>query len=210
MTSTLDSEATARRWDEVYRHGDTTRSWYQRQPLASLRMLDAIGTTPDESLIDVGGGASRLVDALLDRGYTDVTVLDISRTALDAAQRRLAPASGQVDWLVADVLTWEPARRWEIWHDRAVLHFFTTDADLGKYVNALNKGTSDTGCAILATFAPDGPQTCSGLPVARYDSNQLAGLLGDGWRLVTDSREEHITPSGATQPFTWAAFRRRP
>ena len=205
----MDSETTARHWDEAYRHGDSTRSWFQHRPLASLTMLDAIGASPRDSVIDVGGGASPLVDALLERGHNDVTVLDISHAALSAAQRRLGAANGSVDWLVTDVLSWRPSRRWDIWHDRAVLHFFTANADLARYLRALDMATSRTGFAILATFAPDGPQSCSGLAVARYDSQQLAGLLGDQWRFVTGRREEHHTPGGGIQPFTWAAFRRR-
>lgn len=205
----MDSETSAHHWDQAYCRGDTTRSWFQERPLPSLWMLDAIGATPRESLIDVGGGASSLAAALLDRGYNDVTVLDISRTALSTAQRRLGAAINRVDWLVTDVLTWQPARRWDIWHDRAVLHFFTADTDLARYLDALEKAVSRTGFAILATFAPDGPQSCSGLAVARYDSQQLANLLGSQWRLLTDSREDHRTPGGANQPFTWAAFRRR-
>jgi predicted ATPase len=106
------------------------------------------------------------------------------------------------------VTKWTPAKSYDIWHDRAALHFFTTDADRGKYLNALDGATSHTGFAILATFALDGPPTCSGLAVARYDSHELASLLGDRWRLVTDGREEHKTPGGGTQPFTWAAFSR--
>ena len=206
----MDSETTARHWDAAYRHGDATRSWFQQRPLPSLQILDAVGATRGDSLIDVGGGTSHLADALLDRGHTDITVLDVSRTALSTAQRRLGAAAERVDWLAADVLTWQPPRRWDIWHDRAVLHFFTADADVARYLSALDEATSYTGVAILATFAPDGPPSCSGLAVARYDSRQLADLLGDQWRLINHSREEHNTPDGGLQPFTWAAFRRRP
>jgi hypothetical protein len=209
MMATLDTETTAHHWDRAYSHGDTTRSWYQQLPQPSLHMLDAIGATPRDSLIDVGGGASPLVDALLDRGYTDVTVLDISRTALSTAQRRLGADAGRADWLVADLLTWQSTRRWDIWHDRATLHFFTNDADRMTYLNLLDQAVSATGFAILATFAPDGPQVCSGLPVGRYDSQKLARLLGHRWELVIHTREEHGTPGGASQPFTWTAFHRR-
>ena len=199
----------AARWDDAYRHGDTSRSWFQTQAVVSLRLLDATGVRPTDSVVDVGGGASTLVDALLERGHHDLTVLDISAEGMRTAQQRLGANASQVNWLDADLLTWTPNRTWHVWHDRAVLHFFATDADQQHYLHALDRGTMRGSVAVLATFAPDGPQQCSGLPVARYDVEQLTALLGPTWDLLTKTREEHITPTGATQPFTWAAFRRR-
>ena len=200
--------AIAQHWDRAYGRGSATPSWFQAQPLPSLRMLDAAGVCPADSLIDVGGGASTLVDALLQRGHSDLTVLDISSHGLHIAQRRLRDDARRVRWLVADLLTWRPHRSWQVWHDRAVLHFFTSDAARQRYVRALDTATTTGSLAILATFAPDGPQRCSGLPVARYDTAQLAALLGSHWRLLTHTREEHTTPAGVTQPFIWTAFRR--
>jgi methyltransferase family protein len=195
-------------WDDAYRLGEMTRSWFQLVAESSLRMLDAVGCTPDDSVIDVGGGASRLVDALLDRGYRDITVLDISNEGLQTAQRRVGAAGSRVGWLVADLLQWRPARTWTVWHDRAVLHFFTEDLHRSQYVRCLKAATTAGSIAVLATFAPDGPAQCSGLPVTRYDATGLAELLGADWDQVSHTREEHVTPSGAMQPFTWAAFRR--
>ena len=175
----------------------------------SLAMLDAAGASPDHSVLDGGGGASTLVDGLLDAGYTDLTVLDISATGLDHARQRLGPRADRVNWVVADVLTWRPNREYRIWHDRAVLHFLTTDAAREQYLRTLDAATPEAAVAVIGCFAPDGPQYCSGLPVARYDADALAGLLGGSWQLVADAREEHSTPAGAVQPFTWTAFRRR-
>lgn len=203
-----ETRGTAPLWDAAYGHGDTTRSWFEPHAVQSLRLLDRCGVGPAASVIDVGGGASPLVDALLDRGHTDVTVLDISAVGLDIARSRLGARADAVTWLVADLLTWQPSRSYAVWHDRAVLHFLTTDDARAHYVDALNAATAAGAVAVLATFAPDGPETCSGLPVRRHDADDLAALLGDSWEPIAVDREEHVTPSGGVQPFTWAAFRR--
>lgn len=199
----------ASHWDAVYARGETTRSWYQVHADHSLAMLERCGVTPDNSVIDVGGGASTLVDDLLGRGYRDLTVLDISGAGLQAAQRRLGGAAARVDWMVADLLTWQPQRTYRVWHDRAVLHFLTTDQARQQYLAALDAATGPGAVAVIATFAPDGPERCSGLPVIRYGPHDLAGLLGGaGWSPIADDREEHATPTGAIQPFSWVALRR--
>jgi SAM-dependent methyltransferase len=199
---------TAGQWDQAYDAGDTTRSWFQEHAGQSLSMLDAAGTTQQDSVIDVGGGASTFVDDLLDRGHHDVTVLDISATGLDAARNRLGHAAVDVTWVVADLLRWQPPRSYRVWHDRAVFHFLTADDQRQQYLQVLNAATATGSVAVFGTFAPDGPQRCSGLPVARYSSIELAGELGDPWRLTFEAREQHRTPGGAIQPFTWAVFRR--
>jgi trans-aconitate methyltransferase len=201
------SPSAAEHWDRTYLAGETTRSWFQAEPLASLRVLDAVGVASTASVIDVGGGTSRLVDALVARGHTDLAVLDVSEEAVDVARKRLGGCVG-VQWLVEDVLVWAPRRRWDVWHDRAVLHFFTTPGERERYLRALARATTEGSVAVVATFAPDGPRSCSGLPVARYDAAQLADLLGRDWTQVMEDREDHVTPDGSKQPFTWAAFRR--
>lgn len=206
MTGTA---GTTRHWDEAYRDGDTSYSWYQAAAEPSLRMLEIAGASTHDSVIDVGGGASSLVDALLSRGWRDVTVLDVSAEGLHTARRRLGAAADRTEWLVADVLHWDPPRTWAVWHDRALLHFFTDEAERASYVRCLDRATAVGSVAVLATFATDGPPQCSGLPVMRYDAHRIAGLLGSRWAPVTSVREEHVTPSGVIQPFTWAAFRRQ-
>lgn len=183
-------------------------SWYQPTPEQSLKALDRFGATPSQPLIDIGGGASTLIDALLARGWADVTVLDIAAPALAAAQARLGAASAGVAWLVADVTEWQPSRRYGVWHDRAVFHFLTTAEQRAAYVRALDEGLAEGGLAIIATFAPDGPEKCSGLEVERYDAAKLAATLGPGFTLAADWRDEHITPWGAPQAFAWCVFRR--
>jgi len=199
---------TAAHWDRAYGQGEDSRSWYQDRPVESLRMLDAAGVRPEHGVLDVGGGAARLVDALLHRGYADLSVLDVSATGLGYARARLGAAADRVRWLVADVREWRPDRRFHAWHDRAVFHFLTTADDRGRYLATLREATAPGSVAVFGCFAPDGPPSCSGLPVARYDPAGLADTLGPGWHLVTAEREEHTTPAARIQPFTWAAFRR--
>jgi hypothetical protein len=171
-------------------------------------MLEGAAVSARDSLIDVGGGASTLVDALLDRGWVDLTVLDVSAAGLRTAQNRLEAAADRVHWLAVDLLTWEPQRRYAAWHDRALLHFFATSKDQDRYGDVLQAATT-VGCvAVFGTFAPDGPLNCSGLPVTRYSVEDLAAFVGQRWQLLAWEYEEHHTPAGNIQPFTWASFRR--
>jgi hypothetical protein len=200
----------ARHWDDAYAQGAGTVSWFQLQPAMSLQMLDVAGVSAGDSVIDVGGGAAPLADALLGCGFADVTVLDISAAGMQYARRRLGPQARRVRWLVADVLTWCPQRRYRVWHDRAVFHFLTAGQDRQRYLHTLGSATAAGAVVVFGCFALDGPRQCSGLPVARYGPRELAGQLGIRWTLIAQDREEHITPAGAAQPFTWAAFRRQP
>jgi len=195
-------------WTGVYQTKDSTSvSWYQQEPEPSLRALDRFGIQPTASLVDVGGGASNLVDRLLQRGWTDLTVLDIAAPALEVAKARLGPLAGSVSWIVADITDWRPARRYDVWHDRAVFHFLIEAEQREAYRRALSAGLAADGLLIMATFAPDGPERCSGLPVQRYDGAALARELGPSFTLAGEWREQHLTPSGASQSFNWCAFR---
>ncbi len=175
-------------------------------PSTSLALIERLGIAASAPVIDVGGGASLLVDQLLLRGYTDVSVLDVSATAVEIARRRL-PSAAPVHWHCEDVTTWQPERRYSLWHDRAVFHFLTDAAERTAYLDVMHAALDDDGALILATFAADGPEHCSGLPVARYDARDLESLLGD-FTVIVSFREAHITPTGDTQPFTWIAARR--
>jgi 2-polyprenyl-3-methyl-5-hydroxy-6-metoxy-1,4-benzoquinol methylase len=198
-------------WHDVYTAKQPEDvSWYQATPAPSLAALDRFAGRPSQSLIDIGGGASTLVDALLARGWRDLTVLDIAAPALAAAQARLGEQAAAVAWEVADITAWQPARRYDIWHDRAVFHFLTAPDQRDAYIRALGAGLAQGGLAIIATFALDGPEKCSGLPVERYDAEKLAQTLGPGFHPEANWREEHKTPWGASQAFTWCVFRARP
>lgn len=172
----------------------------------SLELVDLLGISAVAGVIDVGGGASVLVDALLHRGFADLTVLDISEDALQTSRERVG-ADAPVEWLAHDLLTWEPTRRYDLWHDRAVFHFLSGD-EVGVYRDLLFRAVAPRGYVVMATFAPDGPEWCSGLPVTRYSADQLMETLGGEFEMVGQRREVHTTPSGATQPFTWIAARR--
>ena len=204
-----DQAQAAAHWDAAYAQGDDTRSWFERRPDMSLRMLDSAGVSAADALIDVGGGASPLTRALLDRGFRDLTVLDISAAGMRHARDRLGSRADQVHWLSADVLSWHPQRHYQAWHDRAVYHFLTIDEHRQQYLHTLDTATAPNAIAVFGCFAPDGPQRCSGLPVARYSPAQLARQIGTKWLLISQDREEHITPAATIQPFTWIALRRQ-
>jgi trans-aconitate methyltransferase len=204
-----DQAETAAHWDAAYARGDGTRSWFEEHPDMSLRMLNAARVSAVDALIDVGGGASPLTRALLDRGFGDLTVLDISAAGMQHARDRLGPRADQVHWVTADVLSWHPQRHYQAWHDRAAYHFLTIDEHRQQYLHTLDTATAPDTIAVFGCFAPDGPQRCSGLPVARYGPAQLARQIGTKWLLISQDREEHITPAGTIQPFTWIALRRQ-
>ena len=195
----------ASHWDDAYAQGESTRSWFEADPAMSLRMIDAAGVETSASVVDVGGGTARLVDSLLARGHHDVTVLDISEAALDIARQRLGP-DAPVNWVHADIRAWSPPRVFDVWHDRAVVHFLTLAADQDRYRSTLDAATRPGAIAVLGCFASDGPTHCSGLPVVRRDSADLAEFLGTSWKLVAQDQEAHVTPGGGVQPFTWTAF----
>ena len=196
-------------WDHVYAtKGEAEVSWYQDSPATSLEMIRAANPNHDAAIIDIGGGASRLVDALLQDGYRDVAVLDLSANALDAAKKRIGEAASMVDWMVADATSWQPAKTYDVWHDRAAFHFLTDPRDRAAYVERLRSALATDGHVIIATFAPDGPEKCSGLPVQRHDSASLAAALGPEFELVETRSETHHTPWASTQAFQFSRFRR--
>ncbi len=197
-------------WNDVYAKKATKAvSWYQRHASRSLAFVTASAgwATP---IIDIGGGASTLVDSLLERGFADVSVLDISEVALARAKDRLGEKASRVTWMTADVTRWHPPRQYGVWHDRAVFHFLTEIDDQDAYIAALRSGTAVGAAVIIATFALDGPDQCSGLPVQRYSSQTLAARLGAPFVLTDQAQEAHTTPWGTTQNFSYAVFRRAP
>ena len=201
-------------WDQVYASKAMDAvSWHQARPETSLRLIDMAGLGPGAAIVDVGGGRSLLVDALLERGDLRITVLDVSPVAIRAARERLGPRAAQVAWMVADVRSPEIAALGEgslhCWHDRAVFHFLVEPAERQAYLAAMRRSLRPDGAVVMATFAEDGPPRCSNLPVARWSAVGLARELGDAFELLYDERELHGTPWGAVQPFTWCLFRRR-
>lgn len=196
-------------WERIYGSKQATEvSWYQPEPAVSLRLIRNVARDLSSAIIDVGGGASTLVDRLLDAGYTSVTVLDISTEALGQARERLGTRAELVNWLEADVLgKGLPPAAYNFWHDRAVFHFLTEALDRQRYVEQVHRSVRVGGHVAVATFAPDGPTHCSGLEVVRYDPNELHAEFGSDFRLLESEREEHVTPWGAVQPFTYCMCR---
>lgn len=196
-------------WERVY----TTKpvadvSWYQENAEQSLHLIHETGVPHTASVIDVGGGASTLVDDLLRDGYRAITVLDLSAAALQAAQARLGDGGSSVSWIVGNIIdTALPEHGYDVWHDRAVFHFLTDEADRHAYVAQVLRSVKPHGHVIIATFAEDGPTQCSGLPVMRYSPEQLHGQFGSSFSLLKQEREEHHTPFGTTQKFIYCYCR---
>lgn len=192
-------------WDHVYATRSPIEvSWYQREPRVSLDLIARVAPRRDAAIVDVGGGASTLVDALLDRGYHDVTVLDIAAAALEAAGARLGARAGLARWVVADVLRHRFAPgSIDVWHDRAVFHFLTEAADRRAYVAQVARAVRPGGHVIVATFAEDGPDRCSGLTVCRYSPEALHAEFGAAFALEAKVFEDHVTPSGGHQRFQY-------
>ena len=197
-------------WETVYTNKKTDAvSWFQPHADLSLDLIKATCMGHDAAIIDVGGGASTLVDDLLKEGYSDLTVLDLSMAAMDAAKKRLGERADRVCWIEADITRAELAgNRYDIWHDRAVFHFLTDPADRDAYVQKVLRSVKPGGHVIVATFAEDGPLQCSGLPVVRYRPDELHDQFGDAFVLLKHQKETHQTPSGATQQFIYCYCRR--
>jgi SAM-dependent methyltransferase len=199
-------------WERVYRtKGPDQVSWFQPEATLSLMLIQQVAPSRDSAIIDVGAGASTLVDGLLAAGYGRITLLDLSSAALAETKHRLPHATNSVLWREADVLTADlDAAEFDVWHDRAVFHFLTTAAQRASYVAQVRHALRPGGYALVATFAEDGPTRCSGLDVARYSPNALHSQFGRDFQLVESRREEHNTPRGARQAFTYCLCRYEP
>jgi SAM-dependent methyltransferase len=200
--------APAEHWDSVYTsHSPSDLSWYEEQPALSMRLLRAYAPPP-AAVVDVGAGAALLGEALLSQGWDDVTLLDVSERALAVARDRLAGDHRAV-LVVADVLQWRPERTFDAWHDRAVFHFLVAAEDRNRYAATAAEAVRPGGILVVGAFAADGPTSCSGLPTARYDADALAGAFAGAFLPKHSEQEEHLTPGGAVQAFTWVVLRRR-
>jgi SAM-dependent methyltransferase len=196
-------------WEAIYAtKGENEVSWFEEIPAPSLDLIDLARSAPESAIVDIGGGASRLVDNLVARGFNHVTVLDLSEAALVVAKTRLGKQGKNVQWVAADVTRWYPNQTYDVWHDRAAFHFLTESADRVAYVERLKRATKIGSHVIIGTFAIDGPEKCSGLPVNRYDSKSLSAELGEGFELIDSRAQEHSTPWGSKQRFQFSTFRR--
>lgn len=199
------------RWEEAFTTRDPTEfSWYQTVPRRSLDLIRATGVRPDQPLIDIGCGTSLLVDALLDRGFTDITLQDISPAALEITRQRLGARAAAIHWAGGDITRLEPGRRYALWHDRAVFHFLVDAEQRRRYVEVLRGALIPGGHVVMATFAWDGPRQCSGLPVCQYNGVSLCAELGEEFELLDIVVERHRTPGGVEQRFAWFRLKYRP
>jgi SAM-dependent methyltransferase len=198
-------------WDVLYSEkGEAQTSWFRPHLDESLRLIDGLDLPLQAPMLDVGGGRSTLVEDLLQRGFTDIGVMDLSAVALDETKQRLGARADHVHWLVGDITDAElPSGYYALWHDRAVFHFLADIGDRARYAAAMAHAVRPGGYAVIGTFATDGPEHCSGLPVARYDASSLASEFAPEFEPVAHSRDMHRTPSGNEQAFTYVVLRRR-
>lgn len=196
-------------WENVYQtKGERDVSWFQESPAISLELICATGVAGDSPIIDVGGGASRLVDVLIDAAFKKIAVLDLSERALALSRARLGIRGENVSWICADIMSWQPETTYDVWHDRAVFHFLTKPEERAAYAACVVRAVDPGGHVIIGTFAPDGPERCSGLPVQRHDAASLGVVLGPKFKVIDSRRHDHHTPGGATQHFQFSRFRR--
>ena len=209
MGTQITNQDRAGHWRKVWREKSPEgTSWFQSEPEMSLSMIEAAGFDPSQPLIDIGGGASLLIDRLIEMGCADLSVLDIAPEAMRHTRQRLGEKAGRIEWIAADAARWMPDRQYALWHDRAVFHFLTDPEDRSAYAGALRAGLARDGQAVIATFALNGPEKCSGLTVQRHGEKSLLAALGGGYEIRDTRTEDHITPGGAVQRFFWCRIAR--
>lgn len=204
----MNSSEHKNHWENVYETKNPDQvSWTQAKPQTSLDFITSLGLGKEAKIIDIGGGDSNLVDFLLQEGYENITVLDISAKALEKAKERLGEAASKVQWIATDITEFEPTETYDIWHDRAAFHFLTTPEQVSKYIDIAEK--SITGFMILGTFSKNGPTKCSGLDIQQYDDESLSEKFESGFERIKCITEDHTTPFGTTQNFVFCSFKKR-
>lgn len=196
-------------WEKIYQTKKSNEvSWTQPVPSTSLTFIHSFDLSKSSSIIDVGGGESRLVDFLLDEGFEDITVLDISASALENVKERLGDKARKVQWIVADVTAFKPTRRYDVWHDRATFHFLTSERQIKKYVAIASDAVNEGGFMTIATFSENGPAKCSGLTIKQYNEETLIATLEKSFQKIKCITEDHQTPFHTMQNFLFCSFRR--
>ena len=196
-------------WENVYdTKGDREVSWYQETPTTSLDLIAFLNLDKDAFIIDIGGGNSNLSTVLLKQGYTNLSILDISTTSLERTKAKLGQDAGKIDWIVSDILDFKPKLQYDLWHDRATFHFFTSEHDIAKYVDLVNYAVKKGGYMIIATFSTSGPKKCSGLNITQYSEEKLKAIFNNGFELIKAFEEVHQTPFNTEQNFIYTLFRK--
>lgn len=194
-------------WENIYTNKSPQEvSWTQEKPALSLAWIESLSMPKNAPIIDVGGGESHMVDYLLKLGFTDISVLDISKAALNRSKKRLGKKTEAVQWIEADITTFQPTRTYALWHDRAVFHFLTSPKEIAAYTKMVSRGV--TNYLLISTFSKAGPLKCSGLPVKQYDINTLSTTFGDSFQLIKKEEELHTTPFATTQDFLYALLKK--
>lgn len=194
-------------WDKIYQTKKMDEvSWFQPLPETSLQLIDKLNLVPNDKIIDIGGGDSFLMDYLLDEGYDNLSVLDISEEALARAQKRLAEKSSDIEYIVSDIIDFHPPHKFDLWHDRAVLHFLTTDEEVKRYVDIVHESINPGGYVIIGVFSSAGPAKCSGLEIRQYDEEDMRRLLGEGFEMNETFRVKHQTPFNTEQDFIFGLY----
>jgi cyclopropane fatty-acyl-phospholipid synthase-like methyltransferase len=205
----MDKQAKKDHWEKIYKTKTADEvSWYQPVPTTSLEFINELGVDRSASIIDIGGGDSLLVDHLLDRGYTNITVLDISEAALERAKRRLGKKATLVKWLVADAADFTPPQKYDLWHDRAAFHFLTVEDEISSYITSARAGLASNGFMVLGTFSENGPAKCSGVEIRKYSENSMTERLKTWFGKIRCITSTHTTPFGTTQEFLFCCFRK--
>lgn len=200
-------ETRKKHWDKVYATKQPNEvSWTQEIPKTSLDFIHSFGLSKAAKIIDIGGGDSKLVDYLLDEGFENITVLDISAQALDKAKKRLGDKAEKINWVVSDITAFKPTEKYEVWHDRATFHFLTTSSQIAKYLDTARQ--SIDGYLAIGTFSDNGPTKCSGLDIKQYNEEELKAQLSNGFEKIRCVTEDHITPFNTTQNFLFCSFKR--
>lgn len=197
-------------WENIYATKELTNvSWYQPVPKTSLEFIEQANLAKTAKIIDVGGGDSFLADHLLEAGYTDITVLDISEKALERAKARLGEKAARVKWIVSDASAFVPTEMYDCWHDRAAFHFLTEEQDIARYMNVLSTGIKSGGTLILGTFSENGPTKCSGIPIKQYSEASMIARLSDHFEQIVCKTVDHPTPFNTVQHFVFCSFTRK-
>lgn len=202
--------STKQHWESIYQSKQEDElSWFQSYPKTSMDFVDLLDLSPDAAIIDIGGGNSHFVDALLDKGYRNVWVLDISERAIEQTKHRLGERASKVHWVISDVTEFVPPVSFDLWHDRAAFHFLTTEPAIGRYVTVARQAIKKGGYLLLGTFSKTGPLKCSGLPIQQYSEESMSSLFETSFNRIKCVHEEHITPSQAVQNFLFCSFRKK-
>lgn len=206
----MDTIERTKHWENIYKTKHYNEvSWHQSNPTTSLMLIKQHNIPLHAKIIDIGGGDSVLVDHLLDLGYTNISVLDISETAIDRAKLRLGKKSQLVNWIIADIATFKPSEKFDFWHDRAAFHFLTQEKEIEHYLHTAEKSITDNGILVIGTFSKSGPEKCSGIEIKQYSEDSMTGLFTRHFTKTSCVNVDHITPFDTIQHFTFCSFKKQ-